>query len=211
MNKNFSYGTYELIIVQMYFSLLVSSLIGAAFGFLTSLILKHTPGLNKHSILEQVVIFGMSLISYFLADVTTILWTGMSGDVSQFACGIINANYTWYNLSPQSKSSVHVTFAFLGTLGEALIYSAVGISLYTSIPLYWSFPLILYTFACIVVVRLLMTYFVFTLHYIPCKMCERLGRISFKEMNFIASTGMVRGAIAFALVLKLEQCSSQEE
>lgn len=155
--------------------------------------------------------YALSLVAFFICDNTTIFETKMSGDVSQFACGIVNAHYTWHNMSSQSKSSVHVTITFLGTFGEALIYASVGMSLYTRLPGWWSFPLIGYVFMLLCGTRVAFIYVLSIVQYIPCKYCKTIGKIPFNEMNYLAAVGMVKGAISFALVSKMKKCDSYTE
>lgn len=102
-------------------------------------------------------------------------------------------------MSPQGKSTTSVTFEFLGKTAEATVYSYVGISLYTSIPGFWSFSLIIWQMIIIIVGRIIAVIGTFYLF----RLCFRKKTINFKELLFITYGGMIRGAIAFALVLKI--------
>jgi hypothetical protein len=123
----------------------------------------------------------------------------MSGIISLLSFAIIQAHYSWYNLSPQGKATTSVTYEFLGKTAEATVYSYVGISLYTSIPGYWSFALIMWQLIIIVVGRVIAVIGTFYLF----RLCFRKKTINFRELMFITYGGMIRGAIAFALVLKI--------
>lgn len=123
----------------------------------------------------------------------------MSGIISLLTCSIVQAHYTWYNLSPQGKSTTSVTFAFLGTTCEAAVYSYVGISLYATIPLYWSFTWITAQILIIIVGRLIAVIGTFYLF----RLCFKKKTINFSELMFITYGGMIRGAIAFALVMMI--------
>jgi sodium/hydrogen exchanger-like protein 6/7/sodium/hydrogen exchanger 8 len=104
-------------------------------------------------------------------------------------------------LSPQGKATTSVTYEFLGKSAEAAVYSYVGISLYTSIPGFWSFSFITAQLIIIVVGRIIaviVTFYAFTL-------CFKKRTIKFKELLFIVYGGMIRGAIAFALVLNIPE------
>ena len=92
-----------------------------------------------------------------------------------------------------------MTFAFLGTTAEAAVYSYVGISLFATIPFYWSFGWISAQIFIIVVGRLLAVIGTFYLF----KLCFRKKTINFRELLFISYGGMIRGAIAFALVMTI--------
>ena len=134
----------------------------------------------------------------------------MSGDVSQFTCGLVNASYTWYNLSIQSKHTFDKTVEWLAALGEGLIYCSVSMSLVNTIGDFWSYSLILSTFAIIIVTRFGVIFTVFLLHQIPCTCCNKVRQLNLRQTTYFTTTGMVRGAIAFALLLKLPKCSIEE-
>jgi len=83
---------------------------------------------------------------------------------------------------------------------EAAVYSYIGLALYSTIPTYWSWNFIGLEFLIIVVFRIcgvLGTFY-------TARLCCRKKTIAFKELLFICYGGMIRGAIAFALVLKIE-------
>lgn len=122
----------------------VSVLYGLLFGFLTSLMLKHCRFLTISAITETFIIFSMSMLAYFCSELTVIAGIQMSGIISLLTCGIFQAHYTWYNLSPQGKNSTGVTFGFLGTAAEAAVYAYIGIGLYSLIPTWWSFSFVGY-------------------------------------------------------------------
>lgn len=123
----------------------------------------------------------------------------MSGITSLLACGIVQSHYTYYNLSPQGKTCSLFVVSFLGTAAEAAIYSYVGIALLNAIPQYWSFAYIGSYFILIVVGRVVA---VFSIFY-SFKLCCKTRTINFNELVFVTYAGMIRGAIAFALVLTL--------
>jgi NhaP-type Na+/H+ or K+/H+ antiporter len=102
-------------------------------------------------------------------------------------------------LSPQGKSTTSVTFAFLGHTAEAAIYSYVGISLYSTIPGWWSFEWIGIQMFIVIVGRLIAVFGTFYLF----RLCFRKKTINWRELTFISYGGMIRGAIAFALVLQI--------
>ena len=93
--------------------------------------------------------------------------------------------------------------AFLGNVTEAGVYSYVGIALYSQIPTWWSFGFVFIMFTILVVGRLMS---VFSTFYLSRLCCKR-RTINFRELCFISYAGMIRGAIAFALVLKLPDTS----
>lgn len=82
---------------------------------------------------------------------------------------------------------------------EAAIYSYIGIGLYSLIPTWWSFSFIWIEFVIIVLGRFIGV--ICTFYAFSC--CCRKKTIKFNELCFITYGGMIRGAIAFALVLKI--------
>jgi NhaP-type Na+/H+ or K+/H+ antiporter len=163
---------------------------------------KHGKFLTVNAVTETFLMFALGLTGYFIAEMIVIAGNPMSGVMALLTCSIINSHYTWYNLSPQGKSTSTVTIAFMGTFCEASVYSYVGIALYSSIPTWWSFSFIGILFGIVVVFRLVAIFSVFYLG----RLCCRRKTISCRELTFISYAGMIRGAIAFALVLEIPYC-----
>lgn len=88
----------------------------------------------------------------------------------------------------------------MGELSEAAVYAYIGVGLYSVIPTWWSFTFIFVQLFIIIVFRsigVISTFYCF-------RMCCKKKTIQFRELLFITYAGMIRGAIAFALVLKIE-------
>ena len=193
-------GATPFIIIAQFISLAVVSLsIGIVFGFACCLMFKHMRFLSVSVVTETFLMTAFGFAAYFVAALIKILKVEMSGIISLLTFAIIQAHYTWYNLSPQGKATTSVTYEFLGKTAEAAVYCYVGISLYTCIPEYWSFGFIAWQFSIIVVGRIIGVIGTFYLF----RLCFRKKTIAFKELLFIVYGGMIRGAIAFALVLKI--------
>lgn len=93
----------------------------------------------------------------------------------------------------------------MGTAAEAAVYSYIGIALYSTIPTYWSFGFIFVELSIIIIGRIISvmgTFYTF-------RLCCRRKTINFRELCFITYAGMIRGAIAFALVLKIPVLGSE--
>lgn len=145
------------------------------------------------------MMFTLAMVCYYVTSVIYIAGVEMSGIISLLVCAIIDGRYTWYNLSPQGKTTSPVITAFLGATMESAVYAYIGIALYSLIPTWWSWSFILWEFAIIVVFRIIAvlgTFYAF-------RLCCRRRTILFNELMFITYGGMIRGAIAFALVLKI--------
>lgn len=87
----------------------------------------------------------------------------------------------------------------MGTVAEAAVYSYIGIALLNAIPEWWSFSFVFAEFFLIVVGRVIA---VFATFY-AFRLCCKTRTINIMELCFITYAGMIRGAIAFALVLTL--------
>jgi NhaP-type Na+/H+ or K+/H+ antiporter len=83
----------------------VSVTIGVVVGCLASFILKKMRFITTSSVKETLFIICFAYVCYTIS-----LLLDMSGIISMLTCGIVMAQYGWYNLSPQGKhvSSVAV-------------------------------------------------------------------------------------------------------
>ena len=150
---------------------------------------------------ETFLVFSFCYISYFTSSLIK-LPNGleMSGIISLLTCAIVSAHYTYYNISPQGKQACTLSFSFLGEMAEAAVYSYVGLALYSTIPTWWSWSFIFLQLAIIFggrIIGVLSTFYM-------CRCCFKKKTIKFNELLFITYAGMIRGAIAFALVLKIQ-------
>ncbi len=179
---------------------IISVAMGVIFGFMGALMFKHVRFLNESPVTEMFVMFAWAMGAYFITSLIVISGLEMSGIIALLVCAIIHGHYTWYNLSPQGKSTTSVTVAFLGATMEAAVYSYIGIALYSAIPTYWSWNFIIIMFFIIVIFRIIGVLGTFY----TARLCCRKKTIKFRELLFITYGGMIRGAIAFALVLKIE-------
>jgi len=206
--KPFSNKTPWIILGQFLSIGIVSIAVGAILGFLNCLMIKHLRFLTHNVISETFFLISMGFISFFIADGIKILGVAMSGIISILVFSIIQGHFTWYNLSPQAKATTAVTIEFLGKSAEAAVYAYVGISLYTAIPGFWSFSFIGWQMLIICggrVVGVILTFYAF-------RLCCWKKTINFRELLFITWGGMIRGAIAFALVILIPyECPEGEE
>lgn len=199
LTKPFTPATPFIIVGDFFMLAIISLGLGLFFGYVTSFAFKHFSMLRVSPITETFVMFSFSIVCYFVSESIVIAGTQMSGITSLLTCGIVQSHYTYYNLSPQGKTCSTFVVSFLGTAAEAAIYSYVGIALLNAIPLYWSFTFIFAQFGLIVFGRIIAVFGVFYLF----RMCTKTRTINVFELIFITWGGMIRGAIAFALVLTL--------
>jgi len=182
---------------------LSSVAIGLATGIISSLLFKWFRFLCHSSITETLLIFIIAMVTYFSSEALE-----LSGIISLLTCGITMAHYTWYNLSPQGKTVSSVTVSVLGSAAESLVFAYIGLCVFTyaqgarvglASDHIWSISFIGWMTAIIIVGRCSavgIAHFLFGL-------CSKKQDISGRELMFIMYGGMIRGAIAFGLVLKI--------
>mmetsp|Transcript_25475 Transcript_25475/g.29948 ORF Transcript_25475/g.29948 Transcript_25475/m.29948 type:complete len:136 (-) Transcript_25475:2-409(-) len=93
---------------------------------------------------------------------------------------------------------------FLGQLAEAFVFSYLGLTFFSYTSFEWSLELIVVEFCVILIGRFLATFGLIGL----LKLCRyeksNPKRITCKELLFIWYAGLIRGAIAFGLVLRID-------
>lgn len=87
----------------------------------------------------------------------------------------------------------------MGAVAEAGVYSYIGLSLYSNIPNWWSISFIVFETIIIIIGRVGSVFAVYYLYNLFFK----TRTINDKELLFISWGGVIRGVIAFALVLKI--------
>ena len=99
-STSFQWYTVFIIIGQFLILGIVSIAVGLLFGIGSSLLFKHVRFLTVSPIIETFLIFAFCYTSYFLSNLIKINGLEMSGIISLLTCGIVNAHYTYYNISP---------------------------------------------------------------------------------------------------------------
>jgi len=193
--KQFTWETPFEIIGSFLTLGIVSILIGLIFGILSSFVHKWVRDVAHSSIIETSLLFSFGYISYGFSELFH-----MSGIISLLTTAILMAQYTWYNLSPQGKHVSSVAFQVMGYLSEAMLFSYVGLSVFTYKDDFWSYQFILIEFFIVTVARFVGTYLPFYMMGI----CKHKFTLTFKQVTFVAYAGLIRGAISVGLVLKLE-------
>ena len=139
-----------------------------------------------------------AMISYFVSEAVE-----MSAIVSLLATSLIMSHYAWYNLSPQGKHVTSVTFQTLGFIAEAVVFGYVGITAA------WEWEnkerdlvFVVIGFFVVIVGRfgaIYVTYFMFS-----CCPGDKENLLTFPQLTFCSYAALIRGAIAFGLIQKLE-------
>ena len=210
-NVEFSGSTVPKIIGDFVMLALSSVAIGMIFGIFNSLLFKWCRMLVHSAISETILMLIIALFAYFVSE------TGeLSGIISLLTCGITQAHYAWYNLSPQGKTISSVTFSILGSISEAFVFSYIGLCTFTysgyskledGNPKWdWSLNFILCMSGIIIIGRVMAVSIAHGLF----SMCSKSRDITLNELGFISWGGMIRGAIAFGLVLKIPAEADKE-
>lgn len=200
----FGPGTTPKIIGDFCALALSSVAIGMLFGIFNSLLFKWCRMLCHSAITETLLLLIIAFLSYFISEAGE-----LSGIISLLTCGITQAHYAWYNLSPQGKTISSVTFSILGSLSESFVFAYIGLCTFTYSGYAkdeegkkrwdWSISFILCMGGIIIVGRTMAVWISHGLFSI----CAKTKDISLRELGFITWGGMIRGAIAFGLVLKI--------
>jgi NhaP-type Na+/H+ or K+/H+ antiporter len=124
----------------------------------------------------------------------------VSGIICLLTCGIVMAHYGWYNLSPQGK---HLSSAAIQVIGfglEAFVFAYLGLSFFSVYDFDWSWQFILIEMLICIIARFIGTVCLLFL----VSACGHKRQLTLKQVLFICYAGLIRGAIAFGLVLRLD-------
>jgi len=163
---------------------------GIIVALISSLFFKYT-SIDRYPYLETaaVALFGYS--SYLLAE-----GSGLSGIVAILFCGIIMAQYTYENLSKQSKELSLNFFSILALLTETLVFGYLGLSLFVFEEVFD----VVFIFAGIAVILIARACNVYPLTAIVNLARTRSGgTIITQKYQFFMWFAGLRGAIAFIL------------
>ena len=112
------------------------------------------------------------------------------------------AHYAWYNLSPQSKQTTSIAFGAMGFWSEAFIFAYLGLTFFSYSNYDWSWEFFVAEFIVVFVGRFIG---IVGLLYAISIIFNHEREITFNEAIFLFWGGMIRGAIAFGLVLRLDK------
>lgn len=169
--------------------------IGLIYGIVASILFKHMRSLTNSSTVECLVIFCIAYMAYVTAELAA-----FSGIISLLTSGVVMAHYAWYSLSSQGQHGSYLVFQTIGLLMQAFIFTYLGISFFSFASLDWSPSLILVMLGICILGR-----FGGTLGLIGMlRLCGYHSGIQWKEVFFMGYAGLIRGAIAFGLVLRID-------
>ena len=197
-NTEFTTGSVVVIANDFIYLGFMSFLIGLFFALLCSYLLKRVRALTKTPVSECAMIFCFGYVAYITAELQH-----LSGIITLLTSGVVMAQYAWFNLSPQGKQSSVVIFQFLGFLAEGFVFAYLGLTFFAYRTMPWSYDLIILELCVILIGRGMGTFGLIGL--MKCCKYEKNhpSPISCKELCFIYYAGLIRGAIAFGLVLRI--------
>ena len=173
--------------------------IGLVYGLAASVLFKNMRAITQSSAMECLMIFCIAYMAYCTAELAA-----FSGIIALLTSGVVMAHYAWYSLSASGKHGSYLVFQTIGLLMEAFIFSYLGVSYFSFASNDWSWHLILVELGICVFGR-----FGGTLGLIGLlRLCGYNSGITFKQVFFIGYAGLIRGAIAFGLVLRIDNSVS---
>ena len=168
--------------------------------------MKKARSFTRDPVAECAIIFAIAYISYVTAELLH-----QSGIITLLSCGVTMAHYGWYNLSPQGQTSSAIVFQFLGFLAEGFVFSYLGLTFFSYRTMPWSVSFISVMFFIVLAGRAMSTIGLVSL----LKLCgyekNNPAKLQYKELVFIWIAGVIRGAIAFGLVLRIDKSFAGRE
>ncbi|KAL3082889.1 hypothetical protein niasHS_010691 [Heterodera schachtii] len=164
-------------------------LIGLLFSLITCIATKLT---TRVRILAPVFVFIVPYMAYLTAELF-----GLSSILAIVACGISMKQYVKGNLSHDASNSVKYFVKMLAQCSETVIFMFLGLSAVSEVHL-WDWAFIVATIAFCLLYRVIGV-------VVQCLFLNRFRtkKFSFSD-QFVLSYGGLRGAIAFGLVVSLE-------
>jgi NhaP-type Na+/H+ or K+/H+ antiporter len=145
---------------------------------------------------ETLFVFSFGYLGYMFSELFE-----LSGIITLLTTGVLMAHYAWYNLSPQSKQTTSLAFGAIGFAAEAFVFAYLGLSFFSYTQYEWSWQFFIAEFFVIVIGRFVG---IVGLLYVVSFIFNHKRELSFNEVIFLYCGGMIRGAIAFGLVLRLD-------
>lgn len=166
------------------------TVIGVLWGFATGFVTRFT---NEVRVIEPIFIFVMAYLAYLHAEIFH-----MSGILAITFCGITMKNYVEANISHKSHTTIKYAMKMLSSSSETIIFMFLGVATVNRNH-DWNTWFVILTIIFCSVYRILG---VIVLTWIANKF--RLHQLS-KVEKFVMSYGGLRGAVAFALVLLIDE------
>jgi len=195
--KGVSIGGKEILYtIKDFFILTSASLgLGIAVGLASAFLLKNVKSLHHYPVLEIFLILLFGYSSYLLAELLN-----LSGIMTLFLCGVVMSHYTYHNVSKDSKLGSVVTISTMAFAAEAFLFTYLGMSIFSTESSTFSLS---FTFLIIIAAVLSRFASVFVSIALYALSMKCIIDINCKQLILIWFSGLIRGAIAFALSLEI--------
>lgn len=195
--------------------LLASVAIGIVFGtvynylaLMCCVIFRKCRFLTTNPVTEVVCVLVFGLMGYSFSEMFD-----MSGVISLLVIGITLSHYNFYNLSMTGQVATGVALQSISTIAEGFIFVYLGLNFWTIFKdqngndYWWSWSFVGFEILVCAAGRIVSVYILSLLF----KLIKRdKWKVTCRELNVIWYSGIVRGSVAFALILTL-QASTPEE
>lgn len=178
-------------------------LVGLIWSLGFALLFKKLRFLTHSPVHETLLVFASGYLAYMTSELFE-----LSGIITLLSSGISLAHYAWYNLSPQSKQSTSLTIEAIGFGAEAFVFVYLGLTCFSYGSYDWSYQFFFAEFFVLLIGRYVGTV---TLLYIISFVFRHKREMSFREAIYLYMGGMIRGAIAFGLVLRMDESLPNRE
>ncbi|XP_038179797.1 sodium/hydrogen exchanger 3 [Arvicola amphibius] len=184
-------------IVSFFVVSLGGTLVGVIFAFLLSLVTRFT----KHvRIIEPGFVFVISYLSYLTSEMLS-----LSAILAITFCGICCQKYVKANISEQSATTVRYTMKMLASGAETIIFMFLGISAVDPLIWTWNTAFVLLTLVFISVYRAIGV-------VLQTWILNRYRMVQLETIDqVVMSYGGLRGAVAYALVVLLDETKVKEK
>ncbi|CDW76774.1 sodium hydrogen exchanger [Stylonychia lemnae] len=187
-----------------------SLLLGISVGLFTSLILKHMPNFHNEPHKEIIIILVFAYTSYLLSE-----HFEQSGIITLFCCGFTMSHYAYHNVSQECQVASKIIVETASQIAESFLFVYLGLSA-LSIQTKFVYPsLIIVVLLGVVIARfisvIIPVYFLNILQRIMNRNQERKIKngLKWNETILISIGGIIRGAIAFGLVIQINTNNSE--
>ncbi|KAL7631966.1 UNVERIFIED_CONTAM: hypothetical protein RMT77_017722 [Armadillidium vulgare] len=193
-----TFNHMEVISVGQYFLAILSFLIvcfgaisiGIIYGILTALFTKWTSSVR---VVEPLAILALAYLSYLTAELFH-----FSGIISLIVCGLVQAHYSFYNISQKSYICVKYFTKMASATCDTIIFMFLGMVLVNENHK-WNTAFVLWTNALCLIYRFISVFLLSALANV-----YRTKSITFEE-QFISAYGGLRGAVAFSLAITMDE------
>lgn len=186
-NDHIHIGVEQYIMgVVSFFTIALGGLfVGILVGLISALITRTTQDVR---VIEPLALIGTAYLAYFGAELFH--WSGI---ISLIGCGLIQAHYSFKNVSKKSKTTVTYFVKMASATSDIIIFLFLGTKLVNE-PHRWHTGFFIWTICFCLICRFISTYGLMLLAN-----RNRITKINVQE-QFIMAYGGLRGAVGFSLV-----------